>query len=603
MKLLLLDRPADKGILEGREVEYFGPWAQPIHLPEDLTNSAFESYPTPESVYEASIKAMDVAQRLLEQLSDIMPGLTGVNRGDRFWEILLGHHVIFLAGIVQDIIVRHQALPEKDYIIGLASDGNCTIEHIPYSWQDAQKLLSSNYRFRWHAMSLYLRKYYGNHEPVEYAKIPRRMMTSKTDELLTVISQNGLGWLIKRAGVVLLSKGGLRSKKEEGMADNACSLIWDRYQLGDFDFEKLGVSVLPDNFLSSIESPPPFPADEEKREKIKNSLPQPYGELLSLSLPVVAVEGLPYLVDSIAAEELQRFEKLERVYMHGQGFVDEGPKRVLLALLADDGKKIVSIQHGGGVIYFAHSGMFLERMIADEHIAWGPGYSDFSELSNAGNTKFLPSIYLANLKQKSLVDKKRKWEILFVVVEENHYIKWLYSPLFPDMAYDYFTREKVLFDYLSVNKQAAVKVYPETHGWGQADWLRTKYPAADLLISGRFVDYALQSEIVIVDYNSTAFLEMLIMGGPFLATWSRRWFKGNGLFEEFIDKLIEVGVFYEQPEALIKSYAEIISPDVELWWNESKRQHVLKEMASNFAMTSDTACNEWREEFKGNSGK
>ena len=597
MKLLLLDRPADKSILEDREVEFFGPWVQPIQLPEGLTNPAFEPYPIPESVYEASRKAMSMADSLLEQLSDIMPGLTGVNRGDRFWKILLGHHVIFLAGIVQDIIVRQQALPEKDYVLGLAHDGDCVIEH-PYSWQDAQNLLSSNARFRWHAMSSYLRKYYGNHELVEYARIPRRMITNKTDELFTAISRNGLGWLFKRAASVFLGHSRLRSKKEEGIAGNACSLIWDRYQLGDFDFEKLGASVLPDNFLPSIESPPSFQTDEEKRGEIKNSLLQPYGELLSSTLPVVAVEGLPHLVDSIAAEKLNKLKKIERVYMYGQGFVDEGPKRVLLALLADDGKKIVSIQHGGGVIYFAHSGMFLEKVIADEHISWGPGYSDFSELSNASDTKVLPSIYLTNLKQKSLVDKKRKWETLFVVLEENRYTKWLYSPVFPDMAYDYFTREKVLFDYFCVNKQAAVKVYPETHGWGQADWLRAKYPAVDLLISGRFVDYALQSGIVIVDYNSTAFLEMLTMGRPFLATWSRRWFRGNSLFEEFIDKLIEVGVFYEQPDALIKSYTEIISPDVELWWNESKRQHVLEEMADHFALTSDQTYKEWGEEFQ-----
>ncbi len=599
MKLLLLDRPVDKSILEDREVEFFGPWAQPMHLPEDLIKPTFEPYSTPESVYEASIKTMSTAQTLLAQLKDVVPSVTGVNRNERFWKVFLGHHVVVLAGIVQDIIVRHQALPEKDYVLGLAHDVDYIKEHVPYSWNDAQELLFSNDCFRWYAMGLYLEDCYSNHESVKYSEIPRRRIAKRADELRTTISQNGLGWLFKKVMPILLGHGRLQSKEEQ-MRDNTCSLVWDRYHLDDFDFKKLGATVLTEEFLPDINSLPSFHVDKEKREKIENSLSKPYGELLSLSLPVIAVEGLAYLVNLIAAEKRHWFKKIERVYTHGQGFSNEGSKRIWLALLADDGKKIVSIQHGGGATYFAHSTMFLEKIIADGYISWGPGYSNFSDLPNANKTKILPSIYLTHLKQKSLIDKKEKWEILFVVLEENRYTIWLRNSLFPDMAHDYFTRQKVLFDYFCARRQTAVKVYPETYGWGQAEWIKAKYPAADLLASGRFVNYALQSRIVIVDYSSTAFLELLAMGRPFLATWNRRWFKGNGLFEEFIDKLIDVGIFYEQPEALIKSYAEIISPDITLWWNESKRQDVLREMANNFAMTSDETNKEWSEEFQKN---
>jgi len=597
MKLLLLDRPVDKGVLKDREVEFFGPWAQPIELPEDLKQPNFEPYPTPESVYEASIEAISVALGLLEQLSHLMPALTRVNRGDRFWRLLLGHHVIALAGIVQDIMIRHQALPEKDYVLGLAHDSDCVKEHIPYSWDDGQELIFYNDCFRWYAVGLYLKNCYRNHELIRYLNVPPRRIATRTEELLAIISQEGFKWLLKRVASTFLRRGRPGSKAEE-KSDNACSLIWDRYQFGDFDFKKLGAVVLTQEFLPSIKSLPLFPVDEERRAKIKNSLPQPYGELLSLSLPIIAIEGLPYLVDLIENGKSQRFQSIERVYTHGQGFADEGPRRALLALLADEGKRIVSIQHGGGATYFANSGMFLDRVVADEYLCWGPGYSNYGELSKANQTKTLPSIYLSTLRQKSLTDKKRKWETLFVVSEDHYHIVWLYSPLFPDRAHDYFARQKVLFDFFCVRKQVAVKVSPHTFGWGQADWIRIKYPQAKLLASGNFVDYALQSGIVIVDYNSSAFLEMLAVGRPFLATWNRRWSKGNSLFEEFIDKLIEVGVFYEQPGALIRSYTELISPDIDRWWNESKRQHVLKEMADNFALTSDKDYKEWREEFQ-----
>jgi len=595
MKLLLLDRPSDKTIIKNREVEFFGPWAQPIETPEDLTEPAFEPYPTPESIYDVGIEVIDMVHGLLTRLIAIMPGLTGVNRGERFWRLLFGHHILAVAGIVQDIMLRHKALPEKDYILGLAYENDYVKEHIPYSWADAQELIFYNDCFRWYAMGLYLKNHYRNHEPIRYSETPPRTIARRTERLLTKVSQDGLGWLFQKAASVLPGHGTSWSK-EGGIREDACSLVWDRYQSGDVDFEKLGATVLAQESLPSITSLPSFQVDGDKRTRIKDALPQPYGELLSLSLPVIAVEGLLHLVNLMTAEKLPGFKEVERIYTYGQGFADEGPKRVLLALLADEGKKLISVQHGSGAS--SPPEMYLEKVIADEYISWGPGHSDSDNRLHTNITRFLPSTYLTNLEQKGIVREKRKWEILLVVSEGYRHVRWHYSPLPPDMAHDCFTRQKVLFDYFCVKKKAAVKITPEAYGWGQADWLRTKYPAARLLASGRFVDYAFRSRIAIVDYNSTAFLEMLAMGRPFLATWSRRWFKGNGLFEEFIDKLIEVGVFYEQPEALIESYTEVISSDVELWWNERKRQDVLKGMANNFALTSNNVYEEWSAEFQ-----
>ena len=48
MKLLLLDRPLDRGIIKDKEVEFFGPWAQPIETQEDLIKPNFEPYPDSE---------------------------------------------------------------------------------------------------------------------------------------------------------------------------------------------------------------------------------------------------------------------------------------------------------------------------------------------------------------------------------------------------------------------------------------------------------------------------------------------------------------------------------------------------------------------------
>jgi len=599
MKLLLLDRPADKEIVGKREVEFFGPWAQPIDLSEDLSRPTFEPYPAPECLYSVSLRVMNVAGDILESLAKLLAGLTGVNKGKRFWRVFLGHYAITLVGIVEDIKIRHLALPEKDYILALPSN-HYIKDYIPYSWNDTERYLFSGY-FRQHAMGLYLKDYYENHEFLKYLEVPERIIAKRIEELYVKAFQNGYRGLFKKAGS-FLNDHLWPMDKVRGLCSNTYSLTWDIYNLENFNYKKLKTAILPEQYLPSINSLPAFQVDNKKRQRLKNSLPYPYGELLSLSLPLVTLEGLAYLINLIDRLKYRyNFNRIERIYTYGQAFSNEAVKSAFLALLADEGKEIVSIQHGGGAGYFAHSGMFRDRVIADKYISWGHGYSNFTGLADTNSTKALPSIYLSKLKQKNFKKNKRiKWDVLFVVLEEGRYIKWLYSPIFPDMAYDYFRREKVLFDYFCIRKRTAVKVYPVTHGWGQFDWVKSRYSQAKLLKTGRFVDYALQSNLVIVDYNSTAFLEMLAMKRPFLTTWNRRWFRGGKLFEEFIDKLGDVGIFYEQPEALIRSYNEVISQDLNSWWNESKRQSVLEEMANNFAMTSDIVYEEWANEFARN---
>src|SRR3989338_4517289 len=150
MKILLIDRPVDRRLVLEDDVEFFGPWAQPIDSPEDLSRQNFEPYPSPETVCKTSVKAVSAAEDIVATMSKIMPPLTGVNMGPRFWRLYLGHYVIRLTGIVEDIETRRMALPDDDYIIGVP-ESNYIDERIPKSWQDADDMLIGDDHFRWHA--------------------------------------------------------------------------------------------------------------------------------------------------------------------------------------------------------------------------------------------------------------------------------------------------------------------------------------------------------------------------------------------------------------------------------------------------------------------
>lgn len=605
MKLLLLDRPLDERIVSQREVEFLGPWAQPIHSPVDLSEPAFEPYPDPRSVHEMSVTVIKTAENILTILTDIMPALTGVPAGTRFWRMYLGFHVVMLAGIVEDIKHRHACLPEKDYILGLPA-GEESNSSPPCSWREAWYRLQFEDDFKWLIMSLCLRDFYRNQEKIIYQKIPLRRITKKSEEFYIKFFQVGHKRIIAKAYSFLSYFFGISGRLSLRQAQEL-SLVCDRYQMEDFDFKKLGAAFFPEKYHIHPKLISSVCPDKGKRTKLRECLPKPYGELLSRTLPLLDLEGLAQTVMMIKDNGFQAYKAIERVYTHGQAFSDDGPRRAFFSLLADAGKKMIAIQHGIGHAYFTHSGLFPERVIADEHIYWGKGYLRGADSGEKEKARALPSIYLSSLKRRmSYADgsvKRKKWDVLFVVLEENRYIKWLYSPLFPDLAYDYFRRQKNLFDYFCVKRNTAVKVYPVTYGWGQFRWIKTRYPRAHVMTTGKFVNRALNARIVITDYLGTSFIEMLAMGVPFLASWNRRWFQGIKYFEEAVDRLIQAGIFYEDTGVLIKSYTEEIAPDVVAWWNDKKRQNVIRVMANEFAMTSPEAYEQWQVEFLKQSGR
>jgi len=278
---------------------------------------------------------------------------------------------------------------------------------------------------------------------------------------------------------------------------------------------------------------------------------------------------------------------------------------MFLALLVDRGAKVSSIQHGGYMgMYESHPAVAIEScMVVDEYISSGSSRWGVREMDKYVNDpRPLPLPYLTSLKEKSLQlysENKLKYSVTILVLTENRMLKWLYNPIFPDMAFDYFERERELFSYFNTISDVVVKTYKIDDGWGQYQWIKEKFPNIGCTCEGKFVDYALQSELVIVDYNSTGFAELLVMSVPFMATWSRRWFKGTPMFEECIDELQLAGIFFEDPHELVKVYNEV-RDDVNSWWNDEKKFAVAS-VSERIALTAsnvDQCKSVWNDEFK-----
>ena len=581
MKLLLLDRPADPALPSRREVEFFGPWAQPILTPDDLRPPAFEPYPDPVAVDAAARRAVQAAGELLDALVRTLPELTRVRRGERFWKAFLGHHAIAMAGLVEDIRNRENALPDEEYVLGKPALSGEPPQAPSWASDGAYILLDASFRLR--ATLACLRRSYPRSETVAYTPAPREV----------VRDENAL-----RRWLPLLRRATRWSRRlsEEGGTEGGPSLVYDFEESLD-PLLSSGAALRIPKDVHDVPEAGAVARDPRLRAALREALPAPYGELLSWSLPSAALEGLSLLVERLEPRLRPLASSIKRVYSQGEAFSGSEPQRAGLGLLADGGARVSIAQHGGGAIYQAHSSLFLERRISDEYLVWGEGVAAGGSAggNGANSVRVLPSTYLAGLRGKRKT--RPRWDALCVVLEEGAHIKWLYSPLYPDLAHDYFQRERTLFDLLcSGDRRVAFKVYRWGFGWGQARWLHARYPQADLLVEGSFIDYSLKSRLVIVDYLSTAFFEMIAMGHPFLATWNRRWFRGNAEFEPLLDGLADAGIFHEEPERLMRSFDEAVR-DPEAWWAEPRRREAVARLAERFSPISDRTLQSWREEL------
>ena len=95
----------------------------------------------------------------------------------------------------------------------------------------------------------------------------------------------------------------------------------------------------------------------------------------------------------------------------------------------------------------------------------------------------------------------------------------------------------------------------------------------------------LKSNLVIVDYISTPYLESLLMNIPTVFFWKRNAYYLNKNYSNFFDSLIKVGICQTDPiEAA--HFVDSIKDDPELWWKTKDIQDARETfLTKNFGRT------------------
>lgn len=599
-KILLLAPIKSDTSIDDMSVEFFGPWAQPSIGPDDLQPPQFVPYGSADDVLKANHLSWKTCDELFQIIYSVMPEITGLrNMHNRFWYVCYGFFVLFLSGICEDIKTRVSLIKQEDYTLGYMDISS--LWDVPHSWRDTMQLLVHNDSFRLFIMQSFAQLKLNQKTNVQYRlEDERYSIPAKKQGVVRKVAHH-----LKTSANNLVGSYRVNMLGEK---NRSCGIpiMWDHAN----DFEKylrsrylrfeniVGGQREYDKVLSRFEY------DKKKRDQIREVFPYPYGDILASVIPISSLEALPATLETIDLHFNNSCCKERKIYSKDWNFlsgVRSDFNRIAAALVGNDTKnKIIAIQPEG-LNYYSQPLLYFIGKVYDDYITCG--LDRWGKLLDQEEPSFMPrpvpSIKLHRLAKHIHQSKNvKKWDAIFVVIAEDKGVKWLYPPIFPELAYDYFKRQKKMFSLFDANKKVMVKMYPREYGWHHDAWIKRLFPHFHCERRKKdFERYILTAKLIIVDYNSTAFREVLAAGIPFIATWDRRWWKGEPLFEKALDMLAQAGIFYDDVDECVRMYRSEIDKDVAEWWNKSWRQELLKRANEYFMYKSGDAVKEWDNEL------
>lgn len=244
------------------------------------------------------------------------------------------------------------------------------------------------------------------------------------------------------------------------------------------------------------------------------------------------------------------------------------------------GVPLYTVQHGGhfGIArrpwYELH-----DIAIADKFLTWGWNEDGFENLLPIGYSKVESPI-----RTKEVNSELR--QILLVQLGVPRYAYWIHA--FPLCAsFEKYLSQQIRFvSKLSahVMRNLLIRLNPNDYGWRVHDKWLTEFndvkidasPAANMsaILS--------QSRLVISTYNATMFLDTLYHNVPTVIFWDPEMFELREGAEQAFDRLLDVGVFFTDPD-LACAHLNAVAADIEGWWFSEPVQDARRQFCNQFA--------------------
>lgn len=211
-----------------------------------------------------------------------------------------------------------------------------------------------------------------------------------------------------------------------------------------------------------------------------------------------------------------------------------------------------------------------------------------------GNSNIIPSGSLFRWKFSQL--KKKKINILFVsslcMGKMTHLDT--HGESGSDNIRSYLKMNKMFFS--SLNLDILGKIYFRSHPHSTSPYyvensLDDKIVFKDFINNFQYIDnrrsikaekLMRNSEIIIVNYFSTGWLQALFSGTPVIVLWNSSAYRLNKNYKNFFEELEKVHIVHRDPKNAAKFLTKIIK-DPLIWWNSSKTQKAVKNfLGKNF---------------------
>lgn len=531
------------------------------------------------TVEEAEGYCWNIFRRLIPKLCTSLNRLHGVNRSERYWEVLLSDWFLHFVNVLYDryLLAKSAVRTAKNAwttvvpreIYSIPPTGSAAIRsYCSYDWQNLQ-LFSEVFRFL--RLSV-----------VESAELVRQVnRESKKEEKK---GRQTLWHFLRRLQATLPDK-----------AFNATTHLFQVWRLlasrnsnhllfyANYHF-KHRADLLILSMLSGVTIYIPRSNNHfaqrhdpllEVRDQISNDLSGhgPMDEFEALVLysapyfvPVCFVEGYNQLV----LGSLQMFGQKPRdlVFdaptLRADGFFEE-----YVARCAESGKLLVSMQHGGHGYGHASSSPVerIEIELYDRFISFGWKDDRFPEKIIP-----LPSPHLSSLKRVPQPGDS----ILHITSLGKTYLHRLVTMPFATQWDSHLDDCETFLKSLPSDKLLKVRFRPSP------SWIYTIYrvpPLIESLIKGqqcenRFASQALSDcRMAVIDHPITGWLEALASNTPTILFWNPNRWRFRAAARPYLDELHKEGILHYDPISAARKVEEVYD-HVDQWWHQADIQRV-----------------------------
>ena len=537
-----------------------------------------------EQFYEAAWYLDACSERMLDRLADYLNGVHRVSWSRRSWRILISPWLIrYLHAVYDRYLHLREAFRHHPDIRTLVLDPQAF--QIPRDTSHAATLLGIDpYNLQVFSQLL---------EGMGHA-FPQRMFEQEG-----TAPSDGNATAGHRGALVEFATQGLRS------ITNA--VLWLRHDLSQvalceaFDPRRLGWALAWHSRFRALPvelrptwpfAIPPAVFDSRRTDLARLSAHDGFERLVMTSLPWnfprVYLEG--YALGR--AEALRMMARMPQTITSATGWYFHEPFKFVAAEAAQQGRRLVAVQHGGGYGLFRFYPEELhESRVSDAFLVWGWAGEQ------SANCRNLPSPRLSQLKPQarpSDVDASRKSTVLFVVTAHPRYLYKFNSTPVGSQWEDYFAWQAAFLSALPDRLRQALllRPYVEEYGEGTVARLIDRFGALRCDRARPFHVLLTEARVAVIDHLSTVGLEALVAEVPTVLFWDPKRWELRPEAEEDVARLRRVGILWDSPEAAATHVAAVYQ-DPWSWWNDQMVQQARRLFTDRYALTTPAWITRW----------